>query len=272
MSGSPTHAAGPPGPGGATPNTSRGARVDIENVERRFPDTGQVVERLSTTIASGEFLSLLGPSGCGKSTLLRMIAGLDTPDSGKIQVQAGDRRFFRGFVFQESHLLPWRSVLDNAALPLQLMGTPKGEARERARAALAKVGLTDALGRYPSQLSGGMKMRVSVARALVAEPSLLLLDEPFAALDEHIRHRLQEELRGLWESLKMTVVFVTHSVSEAVFLSDRAIVLSRRPARVLLDRKLELPAKRDAKLRTAPELLREVERLTAAYDEPEVGT
>jgi len=225
------------------------AKVTLEKVAHGFPETGEVVSELDLTIESGEFISLLGPSGCGKSTLLRIIAGLLEPERGKIHVEVGDRKFFRGFVFQEAQLLPWRTVLENAALPLELIGRSRSEARAAAREVLAKVGLEDSLDKYPNQLSGGMKMRVSVARALVSEPSLLLLDEPFSALDELARDVLQEELRALWENLKMTVVFVTHSVAEAVFLSERTIVLTPRPARIVLDRPIELGQKRDASTR-----------------------
>lgn len=244
------------------------AKVTLEKVAHGFPETGEVVSELDLKIESGEFISLLGPSGCGKSTLLRIIAGLLEPERGKIRVDVGGRKFFRGFVFQEAQLLPWRTVLENAALPLELIGRPRTEARAAAREALAKVGLEDSLDKYPNQLSGGMKMRVSVARALVSEPSLLLLDEPFSALDELARELLQEELRELWENLKMTVVFVTHSVAEAVFLSERTLVLTPRPARVVLDRPIELGKKRDASTRRDPhywQLVSEVsERLRSA--------
>lgn len=249
------------------------ARVIMEGVERRFPGTGAVVTRLDLTIEPGEFVSLLGPSGCGKSTLLRMIAGLDEPDGGEITVgpagagvgpSSGARC---GFVFQEAHLLPWRTVIDNVALPLELMGHPRVQARIEAREAVARVGLAEAMDKHPNELSGGMKMRVSVARALVTRPSLLLLDEPFAALDENTRHRLQEQLRFLWESLRMTVVFVTHSVSEAIYLSNRSLVFSRRPARVVLDRAIILPESRPARIRTDSRFTAEVERIGTAFED-----
>src|SRR4029077_18227025 len=187
------------------------------------------------------------PSGCGKSTLLRLISGLDLPTSGAITVlgrsaaarahdAAGERNHGGeiGFVFQDAHLLPWRTVLDNVALPLELRGIAREEAEPRARKCIADVELADSAGRFPDELSGGMRMRVSIARALVTEPPLLLLDEPFAALDELTRQRLDERLRELWMRHKTTVIFVTHSLSEAVFLAERAIVMSRRPGRVVL--------------------------------------
>jgi NitT/TauT family transport system ATP-binding protein len=165
--------------------------------------------------------------------------------------------------------LPWTDVLNNVALPLKLMGRAKKEALDAAKDALERVGLGDALTKYPAELSGGMKMRASVARALVAQPSLLLLDEPFAALDENTRHRLQEELRLLWQRAKMTVVFVTHSVSEAVYLSNRAIVLSRRPARILLDARIDLPEARPKKIRTEPGFIRQMDLIYEAFQDGE---
>ena len=247
------------------------ARVEITGATRSFVETGLVVDNLDLSIEPGEFVALLGPSGCGKSTLLRMIAGLDNPNSGRVDVSVGLGG--RGFVFQEAQLLPWRTALSNTALPLELLRRSRensqADPRSAARAALEKVGLSDSLNKYPAQLSGGMKMRVSVARALVAEPKLLLLDEPFAALDENTRYRLQEDLRALWQKTRMTVVFVTHSVSEAAFLADRAVVLSARPAGVVLDRRTQLSFARDRATRTDPAYLREIETLTSAFREGE---
>ena len=207
-----------------------------------------MLKDIDLELAAGSFVALLGPSGCGKSTLLRFISGLDTPSQGSISVAAGARL---AFVFQDAQLLPWRSVLDNVALPLELSGVSRAEARQRARAPLADVELSDVLERYPDQLSGGMRMRVSIARALVTEPSILLLDEPFAALDELTRQRLDERLRALWLARRMTVVFVTHALAEAAYLADRALVMSRRPGSIVLDHALLLPEERRLDLRTS---------------------
>jgi NitT/TauT family transport system ATP-binding protein len=235
-------------------------------VERSFPETGPVLRPIDLAVASGELVALLGPSGCGKSTLLRLLAGLDAPDGGSIAIQEHGQRFYRSFVFQDATLIPWRSVLSNVALPLELTGRPVAEARERALAALRRVGLADAAARRPGQLSGGMRMRVSVARALVTEPTLLLLDEPFAALDEQARHGLQDELHRLWRALGMTIVFVTHSVAEAAYLATRTIVLSPRPARVLLDRRSELGEERGLAVRTDARYMREMQAIYAALE------
>jgi NitT/TauT family transport system ATP-binding protein len=251
------------------PAWSHVSSVELRSIERDFPATGPVVSKLDLKISEGEFVAFLGPSGCGKSTLLRLIAGLDEPDRGSIEIDPNARKFFRGFVFQESHLLPWRDVLGNVKLPLELMKQPREVAEQKAREALAKVGLTDALAKYPAQLSGGMKMRVSVARALVSEPRLLLLDEPFAALDENTRHRLQEDLRTLWINSGLTVIFVTHSVSEAVYLADRAIVFSKRPARIVLDHKLDLPRSRPSEIRSTLPFIKEIEAIGHAFREGE---
>jgi NitT/TauT family transport system ATP-binding protein len=211
-----------------------------------------VLEGIDLELAAGSFVALVGPSGCGKSTLLRFISGLDTPSQGSISLapsEGGNTKL--AFVFQDAQLLPWRSVLDNVALPLELTGISRAAARERARAPLADVELSDVHDRYPDQLSGGMRMRVSIARALVTEPSILLLDEPFAALDELTRQRLDERLRALWLARRMTVIFVTHALAEAAYLADRALVMSRRPGRIVLDHALALPEARTLDLRTS---------------------
>jgi NitT/TauT family transport system ATP-binding protein len=168
------------------------------------------------------------------------------------------------YVFQDAHLLPWRSVLRNVALPLELQHVPRTERLRRAREAIDQVGLSDAADRYPAQLSGGMRMRASLARALVTDPSLFLLDEPFAALDEITRHRLDEQLLSLWRRRRMTVIFVTHSINEAVFLAQRAVVLSRRPARILLDQTIDLPGERTEELRTTAAFAAEAHALHLA--------
>lgn len=224
-----------------------------------------VIDGLDLSIDAGEFLAVLGPSGCGKSTLLRMIARLSVTNTGRIVTDP--EHFQMAFVFQDAHLLPWRTVLDNAALPLELMGIERDERYARTRAMLTQVGLADAESRYPAQLSGGMRMRVSLARALVTEPRLLLMDEPFAALDEITRFHLEVQLRDLWQRRGMTVIFVTHSISEAAFLANRAVVLARRGGRIRLDRHIELPPQRTNDLRSDPRLGYEMKLLMGAMEE-----
>jgi NitT/TauT family transport system ATP-binding protein len=245
----------------------RGVSVQLEGVRRVFGNNHVAIAGMDLRIDAGEFLALLGPSGCGKSTLLRMIARLGEPDSGQIRIEPNAERFQTAFVFQDAHLLPWRNVLANAALPLELMGKSKAKREEKARAALEQVGLLDALDRYPAELSGGMRMRVSLARALVTEPRLLLLDEPFAALDEITRFHLDVQLRELWQRRGMTVIFVTHSVSEAAFLANRAVVLGRRGGAIKLDRRLELPNVRNNDLRGDSRLGEEMRLLLGAIEE-----
>ncbi len=216
-----------------------------------------VLTDIQLEIPAGEFVAIVGPSGSGKSTLLRLMAGLELPTSGELTVGDTAANAARGsaengfaYVFQDAHLLPWRNVSGNVALPLELRGVSDAERTTRAQAALEPLGLADRSAAFPAQLSGGMKMRVSLARALVTSPRLLLLDEPFAALDEVIRFRLAENLRQLWMKHRMTVVFVTHSISEAVYLANRVVVLSAGPGRVVLDRPVGLPEERTAALRT----------------------
>ncbi len=261
-------------------SAGRAIAVQLRGVRRVFEGGVVAVERLDLDVRAGEFVALLGPSGCGKSTLLRLIAHLDQPNQGSITWREStsltassnadtaigrDRKPAPGtmaYVFQDAHLLPWRTVLRNVMLPLELRGrtsgagagaTESGDFRQRAESALVQVGLQEALHRYPAQLSGGMRMRASLARALVTEPAMLLLDEPFAALDEITRQGLDEQLRELWLRKQMTVVFVTHAIHEATFLAQRAVVLSRRPARVVLDHAIDLPVQRDGLLRTTAE-------------------
>jgi NitT/TauT family transport system ATP-binding protein len=246
---------------------SQGVALELAGIRRVFQNNLVVIANFNLRIEAGEFLAILGPSGCGKSTLLRMIADLDQPSSGRITMEPARGQFQTGYVFQDAHLLPWRNVLENAALPLELMGAGKAERYQKARAALEQVGLSEALDRYPSQLSGGMRMRVSLARALVTEPRLLLLDEPFAALDEITRFHLDVQLRELWRRRGMTVIFVTHSISEAAFLANRAVVLGRRGGGIKLDRRLELPEARTNDLRTDTRLAREMKLLLSAMEE-----
>ena len=203
----------------------------------------------------GEFVSLLGPSGCGKSTALRLIAGLAAPTSGAIEWSDGNKPApgGLGFVFQEPTLMPWTSVLGNVRVPLKLLGLDPAAAAERVAAALAGVGLAEFARAYPRELSGGMKMRVSIARALATTPQLLLMDEPFAALDEITRFRLANDLLRLWQTLGKTVVFVTHSVFESVFLSNRIVVMTPRPGRVFAEIPIEAPYPREESFRTSRE-------------------
>lgn len=231
--------------------------IELRGVRRAFSDIDPVIDSLDLRIDTGEFIALLGPSGCGKSTLLRLLAGLDRADAGEIRFGT-NLKDSCGFVFQEPHLLPWRRVLENVCLPLELLGCPKKDAEEIARENINRVSLHGAIDLYPHQLSGGMKMRVSLARALSMKPKLLLLDEPFSALDENTRFRLQEDLRSLWKSLGMTVVFVTHSASEAMFLANRVLLFSQRPARVLMDHTIDLPVERSEETRVHADYLRQL--------------
>jgi NitT/TauT family transport system ATP-binding protein len=248
-----------------------GTRVVVRDV-RRVYDTGVVaLDGVSLDVPPGQFVAILGPSGCGKSTLLRLVAGLDSAQRGTVDVQhralggsvldyasaSPAPRADIAYVFQDAHLLPWRNVLRNVELPLELMRQGRHARRERALNALSRVGLAEAAQRYPAQLSGGMRMRVSLARALVTEPKLLLLDEPFAALDEITRQHLDEQLRELWAASGVTVVFVTHSTAEAVFLAERAVVLSKRPGRIVEDRMVDLPHERSPETRATAEFARE---------------
>src|SRR5579862_3650537 len=244
----------------------RGVALQLNHVRRAFGDL-VVIDDLTLDVAAGEFLAILGPSGCGKSTLLRVIARLNEPDSGTLAITPADAKFQTAFVFQDAHLLPWLTVLENAALPLELMGMNKAERLERARPVLAEVGLAEAQLLYPAQLSGGMRMRVSLARALVTEPRLLLLDEPFAALDEITRFRLEARLRDLWIERGMTVIFVTHSISEAAFLANRAVVLTRKGGGIKLDRRFALPRVRNNERRLSPQLAKEMQTLLVAMEE-----
>jgi NitT/TauT family transport system ATP-binding protein len=238
--------------------------LELESVRKIFSNR-VVIGDLSLKIDAGEFLAVLGPSGCGTSTLLRMIANLAEPDNGRIHAEPAAHR--TAFVFQDAHLLPWRNVLDNVILPLELKGTNRADSQSKASAVLEQVGLGDAGSRYPNELSGGMRMRVSLARALITEPSLLLLDEPFAALDEITRFHLEVQLRELWQRFGMTVIFVTHSISEAAFLANRALVMTRRGGRIKLDRRIDLPAERGNDLRSGAALGGEMAALLAAMEQ-----
>jgi NitT/TauT family transport system ATP-binding protein len=230
--------------------------VRLRGVSKVFANGVQALADVSLEVRAAEFLSVLGPSGCGKSTLLRLISGLATPSGGAIEwpgsgCTANEHEL--GFVFQEPTLLPWATALANVMLPLKLQGMAKSESEGRAVAALRVVGLDGFEQAYPRELSGGMKMRVSIARALVTAPRLLLMDEPFAALDEITRHRLNADLLALWERQRFTVVFVTHSVFESVFLSQRIAVMAARPGRVLSELVIDAAYPRADSFRTSAE-------------------
>jgi NitT/TauT family transport system ATP-binding protein len=240
-------------------------KISFVEVEKSFKSSGQILKNINLTIDEGDFVVLLGRSGSGKSTLLRLIAGLETPTAGRLNFNSS-RPFDRSFVFQESHLMPWRTVFENVTLPLELMKTPDDLKKTKAEEALNLVQLPSSSQLYPSELSGGMKMRVSLARALASEPGLLLLDEPFAALDEQTRFKLAEDLRDLWLKKRMTVVFVTHSVQEACFLANRVLILSEKPSVIKSDVRLELPEKRVHSLRTEPEFNEQLKKIYGLID------
>jgi NitT/TauT family transport system ATP-binding protein len=241
--------------------TSRGGQplVSIRNVSKQFANGTVAIRGVDLDLRTAEFVSLLGPSGCGKSTLLRIIAGLGAPSAGTVEwptsphSASGEAHPDLGFVFQDPTLMPWSNTLRNVMLPLTLGAVGTSEAEGRAVEMLALVGLKGFEKSYPRELSGGMKMRVSIARALVTHPKILLMDEPFAALDEITRHRLNDDLLALWWRNRFTAVFVTHSVFESVYLSQRIVVMAARPGRVMADLANAAPYPRDALFRTSAE-------------------
>jgi NitT/TauT family transport system ATP-binding protein len=234
-----------------------GLAVHLRGVTKRYDSGVEALGPFDLAVQSGEFVSLLGPSGCGKSTALRLIAGLNAPTSGTVRVAHRSSetpgQHSIGFVFQEPTLMPWASVRDNVRLPLRLGHMPAPEADARIGEALAQVGLAEFAAAFPRELSGGMKMRVSLARALVTEPDILLMDEPFAALDEITRFRLNNDLLALWRTLGKTVIFVTHSVFESVYLSQRVIVMTARPGRIAAEFQIVSPEPRGEEFRTSAE-------------------
>jgi NitT/TauT family transport system ATP-binding protein len=241
--------------------------VALRRVGKAFANAVVALDGFDFAVRAGEFVSLLGPSGCGKSTALRLIAGLAAPTRGAIEWRDADQPRALGFVFQEPTLMPWASVFGNVHLPLKLKGLDRAAAAPTVMDALAGVGLAEFAGAYPRELSGGMKMRVSIARALVTAPQLLLMDEPFAALDEITRFRLANDLLELWQSLAKTVVFVTHSVFESVFLSNRIVVMTPRPGRVFAEIAIDTPYPRDESFRTSPEYAGFCRQVSAALAE-----
>ncbi|MFN0304164.1 MAG: ABC transporter ATP-binding protein [Burkholderiales bacterium] len=240
------------GPGATT--TIDPPLVQLDNVHKKFGNGTMALRGMSLAIGPREFVSFLGPSGCGKSTALRLIAGLSEPSAGRIvwnRPRSAENTQEIGFVFQEPTLMPWATVSENIYLPLRVKHIGRREARPHVDEALAMVGLESFRESYPRELSGGMKMRVSIARALVTRPKLLLMDEPFAALDEITRFKLNDDLLALWERNNWTVIFVTHSVYESVYLSSRVIVMAPRPGRVIADRPIVSPYPRDEAYRTS---------------------
>ena len=234
-----------------------GLAVRLRAITKVYDNGVAALGPLDLDVAKGEFVSLLGPSGCGKSTALRLIAGLSAPSAGTVNVShhatRADGRHPIGFVFQEPTLMPWASVRENVRLPLKLAHAAATEADRRIEEALAQVGLAEFADAYPRELSGGMKMRVSLARALVTDPDILLLDEPFAALDEITRFRLNNDLLALWRKLHKTVIFVTHSVFESVYLSQRVTVMTARPGRLASAFRINAGEPRGEEFRTSAE-------------------
>lgn len=250
-----------------TPASDAAPMIRGENVTKVYVGGTVALEDVSVDVRGREFVALLGPSGCGKSTLLRMIAGLEQPTSGRMTIHGNAPDEARGdlsFVFQDAALLPWRTVRANVALPLELRKTSIDQ--DAIRAMLDLVGLSDFAEAYPAQLSGGMKMRVSLARALISKPRILLMDEPFAALDELTRQKLNGDLLAMTQALGTTVVFVTHNVFEAAFLASRVLVLSARPGRIARDVACESPFPRPATYRSSVEFSRTVREITDALE------
>lgn len=242
-----------------------GPAIALAEISKQFGHGPLVLDRVSLSAHPGQIVAVVGPSGCGKSTLLRIIAGLLKASSGSIERAGPDVN--AAFIFQDATLLPWAKVADNIALPLRLKGVARGERLARAREWAARVGLSDALAYYPRQLSGGMRMRVSIARALSLSPNLLLLDEPFGALDAITRNRLNEELLDLHGDSRWTAFFVTHSVNEAVFLSHRIVILGDNPGRVSAVIENPLPFPRNAHTRESLQFQQRVAETTARLHE-----
>jgi NitT/TauT family transport system ATP-binding protein len=240
--------------------------LTLTQVGRRFAGGTEALRDVSLRLDQHDFFALLGPSGCGKSTLLRLIAGLDRPDSGTLAWDDGraPEAGAIGYVFQDATLLPWASAAENVFLPLRLRGVSRERAAAEVAAVLDQVGLTGFADALPKQLSGGMRMRVSIARALVTRPRLLLMDEPFAALDEFTRHRLQRDLLMLWERLGTTVVFVTHSIYEAAYLARRIVLMTPRPGRI--EREIASPLTTTGDTRMDPAYAALVAAISAAME------
>ncbi|MFY9513215.1 MAG: ABC transporter ATP-binding protein [Rubrivivax sp.] len=242
------------------------ALLHVRGVERRFDKT-LALQATDLAVAENDFITILGPSGCGKSTLLRIVAGLDTQTAGEVLLDG--RRISgpgadRGMVFQSYTLFPWLTVLDNVCFGLRERGLQRAQQVEIAQGFLAKVGLKGFANHFPKQLSGGMQQRTALARALANDPRMLLMDEPFGALDHQTRELMQELLLGIWEAQAKTVLFVTHDIDEAVFMGNRVVVMSARPGRIVLDRRVELPHPRSYAVKTTPAFMALKAELTEA--------
>ncbi len=248
--------------------------LELSHVSKSFASRGQSLEIMrdvSLTVQAGEFLVVVGPSGCGKSTLLRMIQGLETLSSGSVRVGAGEATT-RGFVFQRDGLYPWRSVLRNVMLGLELAHVPVSEAKPRAEAMIDLVGLRGFEGHYPNELSGGMRQRVNLARALAIDPDMLLMDEPFAALDALTRENMQQELIRISAAAGKTVILITHQIDEAVLLADRVAVLGARPSHILDIVRIDLPRPRTLDLKRTPEFQAYVDGIWTMVTQAETET
>jgi ABC-type nitrate/sulfonate/bicarbonate transport system ATPase subunit len=245
-----------------TRNAATPPKVALRSVAKRFASAGAQVTAVvaaTLTIATGEFVSIVGPSGCGKSTILNIVAGLDEPTAGEVLFDGhavADRRRQCGYMFQKDLLFAWRSIEANVALGLEVEGVRKAEARERARALLSRFGLGQFARHYPSQLSGGMRQRVALMRTLLCNRPILLLDEPFAALDALTRSIMQEWLLSIWSQERRTILFITHDIDEAIFLSDRVLLMTARPGRIRNEIRVQLDRPRDHRVTTTAEFIR----------------
>jgi NitT/TauT family transport system ATP-binding protein len=242
--------------------------IALRHVHKRFDSGVEALRDVSLDVCAGEFVALLGPSGCGKSTVLRLVAGLDAASAGAVRSPALDNAGSdTAFIFQEPTLMPWASVADNVRLPLRLQGQSRAACAAPVRAVLAGVGLSDFAHAYPAQLSGGMKMRASIARALVTRPRVLLMDEPFAALDDITRGKLNGDLLRWWAEQQLAALFVTHSVAEAVFLSQRVLVMSARPGRIVAEVAIDEPYPRQPAFRTSAAFVQACRRVSDALEQ-----
>ncbi|MFW2055268.1 ABC transporter ATP-binding protein [Acinetobacter haemolyticus] len=240
--------------------------IMVRGAEKTYSNGTHALQRLDLDIARGEIVSLLGPSGCGKSTLLKMFADLEQPSAGQVRWNGKadiQSQCKMAMVFQEATLMPWATIEENVRLPLDLQHIAKSKSSSKVSDALKAVGLEQFVKAYPRELSGGMQMRASLARALVTEPDLLLMDEPFGALDEFTRHKLDSDIRKLWSERDLTVVFVTHSIYEAVYLSSRVIVMGARPGRVIADLEVDGPYNRDESFRTSDAFIKQCAHFSA---------